>query len=114
MATPYSQIVGAQAVFNVTTGERYKIVSDEVIKYVLGYLGKPEGALDQNVLDKILSSPKAKNYINWKPAEITIDDLRKIEPGLSNEQLLLHIANPEGEFKAKLYALYGRRSITTG
>jgi oxaloacetate decarboxylase alpha subunit len=109
MATPYSQIVGAQAVFNITTGERYKIVSDEVIKYTLGYLGKPEGPMDQNVLDKILGSPKAKNFINWKPADITIDDLRKIEPGISDEQLLLHIANPEGEFKAKLHALYGRK-----
>jgi len=109
MATPYSQIVGAQAVFNITTGERYKIVSDEIIKYTFGYLGKPEGPLDQNVLDKILGSPKAKNFINWKPAEITIDDLRNIEPGISDEQLLLHIANPEGEFKAKLHALYGRK-----
>jgi oxaloacetate decarboxylase alpha subunit len=109
MATPYSQIVGAQAVFNITTGERYKIVSDEVIKYALGYLGKPEGPMDQNVLDKILGSPKAKKFINWKPADITVDDLRKIEPGISDEQLLLQIANPEGDFKSKLHALYGRK-----
>lgn len=109
MATPYSQIVGAQAVFNITTGERYKIVSDEIIKYALGYLGSVEGPLDQNVLDKILCSPKAKNFVNWKPADITVDELRKIEPGISDEQLLLQIANPVGEFKAKLHALYGRK-----
>jgi oxaloacetate decarboxylase alpha subunit len=109
MATPYSQIVGAQAVFNITTGKRYKIVSDEVIKYALGYLGKPEGPLDQNVLDKILSSPKAKKFNNWKPADITVEDLREIEPGISDEQLLLQIANPDGEFKTKLHALYGKK-----
>ena len=109
ITTPYSQIVGAQAVFNITTGERYKIVSDEVIKYALGYFGKAEGPLDQNVLDKILGSPKAKNFSNLKPADLTIDDLRKIETGISDEQLLLRIANPEGEFKAKPHALYGTK-----
>ena len=109
MATPYSQIVGAQAVFNIATGERYKIIPDEVIKYALGYLGKPEGPVDQNVLDKILNSPKAKGLLNWKPADITVDDLRKIEPGISDEQVLLQIANPEGKFKAKLHALYGKK-----
>ena len=109
MATPYSQIVGAQSVFNITTGERYKIVPDEVIKYALGYLGKPDGPMDQNVLDKILSSPKAKNFLNWRPADISIDDLRKIEPGISDEELLLRIANPDGEFRAKLNSLYGRK-----
>ncbi|MGB9629807.1 MAG: hypothetical protein ACPL6D_14220, partial [Thermodesulfobacteriota bacterium] len=35
MGTPYSQIVGAQAVENVIFGERYKHIPDEVIKYVL-------------------------------------------------------------------------------
>ncbi len=77
--------MGAQAAFNIATGERYKIVSDEVIKYTLLYSGKAEGSLDQNVLDKILGSPKAKNFVNWRPADITIDDLRKIEPGISDE-----------------------------
>jgi oxaloacetate decarboxylase alpha subunit len=109
MATPYSQIVGAQAVFNITSGQRYKIVPDEVIKYALEAYGKPDGTMDQNIKDKILSSPKAKNLVNWKPAEITVDDLRKLEPGLSDDELLLRIANPEGEFKEKLKALYGKK-----
>ena len=41
MATPYSQIVGAQAVENVISGERYKRVTDEALKYVLGLYGEP-------------------------------------------------------------------------
>ena len=41
MATPYSQIVGAQAFENVVSGERYKKMTDESIKYVLGYYGEP-------------------------------------------------------------------------
>lgn len=109
MATPYSQIVGAQALFNVTSGGRYKVVSDEVIMYMVGIYGETDGPLDQNVKDKILASPKAKKWFNWKPAEITIEDLRKLEPGLSDDDLLLRIANPDREFKDRLNALYGRK-----
>ena len=108
MATPYSQFVVAQALFNITSGQRYGIISDEVAKYALGYYGKPDGPWDQNIKDKILSSPKAKRFQNKKAPEITVDDLRKLEPGLSDDELLIRIANPEGEFKEKLNALYGR------
>ena len=38
MATPYSQIVGVQAVENVVSGERYKKIPDETIKYALQLL----------------------------------------------------------------------------
>ena len=113
MGTPYSQLVGAQAVFNVTSGERYKIIPDEVIKYMLGIYGEPDGPIEQNVKDKILSSPKAKKFFNWKVPEITVEDLRKLEPSLSDDELLLRIANPEGEFQDKLNALYGKKYITT-
>jgi len=109
MATPYSQIVGAQALFNVTAGERYKIVSDEIIRYVLGHYGEPDGPIDSNIKDKILGSPKAKWWLTWKEPEVTVEDLRKLAPGLSDEELLLKIANPESEFKDKLKILYGRK-----
>ena len=33
MATPFSQLVGTQAVLNIVTGERYSVVPDEVIQY---------------------------------------------------------------------------------
>jgi oxaloacetate decarboxylase alpha subunit len=106
MATPYSQLVGAQALFNVTAGERYKIVSDEVIRYFLGHYGEPDGPVDENIKDKILSSLKAKKWMNWKEPEVTIEDLRQLEPGLPDDKLLLKIGNPEGEFRDKLRALY--------
>lgn len=107
MATPYSQFVGAQALFNITTGERYKIVPDEVIRYVLGHYGEPDGPVDPNIKDKILGSPKAKRWLTWKEPEVTIEDLRQLEPGLPDDKLLLKIGNPEGEFRDKLRALYG-------
>jgi oxaloacetate decarboxylase alpha subunit len=106
-ATPYSQFVGAQALFNVTTGERYKIVSDEIIRYVLGHYGEPDGSVDPNIKEKILGSPKAKKWLNWKEPEVTVEDLRKLEPGLSDDELLFKVIDPGGEFRDKLRALYG-------
>jgi oxaloacetate decarboxylase alpha subunit len=111
MATPYSQIVGAQALFNITSGERYKIVSDEVIKYMLGFYGEPDGPVDQEVKEKILGSAKAKKWLKWKIPEITVDDLRReIGPGLSDDELLLQLLNPRGEVKTKLNTLYYGKS----
>ena len=108
MATPYSQIVGSQSVFNMTSGKRYKIVSDEVIKYAAGAYGEPDGPMDQDIKDKILSSPKAKKFLNWKPPDVSLKDLRReIGSDLSDEQLLLRLLNPDGEVKDKLRRLYG-------
>ena len=108
MATPYSQIVGSQSVFNITTGERYKIVPDEVIKYAAGGYGEPDGTMDQDVKDKILTLPKAKKFLNWEPPDVSLRDLRReIGSDLSDEQLLLQLLNPEGEVKNKLRVLYG-------
>ena len=109
MATPYSQIVGSQALFNITSGERYKIVSDETIKYMLGLYGEPDGPVDQEVKEKILGSPKAKKWLKWKVPEITVADLRReIGSGLSDDELLLQLLNPQGEVKTKLNTLYGK------
>jgi pyruvate/oxaloacetate carboxyltransferase/biotin carboxyl carrier protein len=97
MATPYSQIVGAQAVENVVSGERYKQIPDEVIKYVLGYYGEPIVPIDQNVMDRVMSLPRAKEFINWKPEgyDKSVEDLRReIGPELSDDELLLKILIP--------------------
>ncbi|MGH7661280.1 MAG: pyruvate carboxylase subunit B, partial [Vulcanimicrobiaceae bacterium] len=56
MITPFSQLVGTQAVFNVLHGKRYAIVPDEVKKYALGYFGKLVAPIDPNVLDRIVEN----------------------------------------------------------
>lgn len=53
MVTPFSQIVGVQAVFNVIEGERYKTVPSDLLQYANGYYGKPAAPIDPNVLDRI-------------------------------------------------------------
>ena len=97
MATPYSQIVGAQAVENVISGERYKQFTDEAIKYLLGYYGEPVGPVDQNVKDKVMSLSRTKEFINWQPENYLkpVDELRReIGPDLSDDDLLLKILIP--------------------
>jgi pyruvate/oxaloacetate carboxyltransferase/biotin carboxyl carrier protein len=97
MATPYSQIVGAQAVENVISGERYKTITDESIKYALEYYGKPVTPLDPNVMDRIMSLPRTKEFLNWNPEGYfkSVDELRsEIGPDLSDDDLLLKILIP--------------------
>ena len=104
MATPYSQIVGAQAVENVISGERYKTVTDEAIKYALEYYGKPVVPLDPNVMDRIMSLPRTKEFLNWKPEGYlkSVDELRReMDPKLSDDDLLLKILIPGKSAKRK-------------
>ena len=97
MATPYSQIVGAQAIENVISGERYKEMTDEAIKYVLGYYGEPVAPIDPNVMDRVMSLPRTKQFLNWKPEgyEKSVEEMRQeIGPELSDDDLLLKILIP--------------------
>ncbi len=97
MATPYSQIVGAQAADNVISGERYKQVSDSTIKYILGYYGDPVGPVDQNLVDRVMNVPRTKAFLDWKPENYlkSVEKLRKeIGPELSDDELLLKILIP--------------------
>jgi pyruvate/oxaloacetate carboxyltransferase len=102
MATPYSQIVGAQAMENVVSGERYGRVTDEAVKYVLGYYGEPAAAIDKHVVDRIMSLPQAEKLRSWKPAgyDKSVEELRReIGPELSDDELLLRILIPGGRVK---------------
>jgi oxaloacetate decarboxylase (Na+ extruding) subunit alpha len=101
MATPFSQLVGTQAVLNVVTGKRYSVVPDEVLMYVNGHYGKPVAPLDANVLDKIQSTPKAKTYHEWEPAQPSLAELRKrFGKGISDDELILRLLVPETDIAA--------------
>jgi pyruvate/oxaloacetate carboxyltransferase/biotin carboxyl carrier protein len=97
MATPYSQIVGAQAIENILSGERYQQFTDEAIKYLMGLYGEPVGPVDPNVMDRIMSLPRTKQFVDWKPEgyEKSVEVLRsEIGPELSDDDLLLKILIP--------------------
>ncbi len=97
MATPYSQIVGAQAIENVVSGERYARVTDEAVKYVLGYYGEPAAPIDREVMDRIMSLPRTEEFKDWAPEgyEKPVEELRReMGPELSDDDLLLKILIP--------------------
>ncbi len=103
MVTPLSQFVGSQAAINVILGERYKQVTDQVIKYALGQCGK-EGStsMDPDVKDKILSRPRAKELARWEPLEPSIQEMRSKlgGPGVSDEEMLLRWLMSKDEIEA--------------
>lgn len=96
MITPYSQYVGTQAALNVATGERYKVVVDEIIRFANGIYGEDSGYLwmDQDLKDRLLSSRRAAELatLDSRPADDrTIAELRVAlgGPGISDEELLM-------------------------
>lgn len=104
MATPFSQFVGVQAVLNVVTGERYKMVPDEVIQYALGHYGPLAKALEPSVADRILSTPRAREFVGWVRPQPTLAEIRsKMRRDLSDEDLLLRFMTSNEEVDA-MYA----------
>jgi pyruvate carboxylase subunit B len=67
LVTPTSQIVGTQAVLNVMTGDRYKMVPKEVKDYVKGLYGKSPAMIDPKVRLKILCDEEP---ITVRPADL--------------------------------------------
>ncbi len=106
MITPFSQLVGTQAVLNVLMGERYKSTTDEALRYVLGHYGKTPAPVDPKVLDKMLSLPEAKKFRNWQQPQPTIPELRKEigMPNISEDELLLRVLFAEEHVNATLAA----------
>jgi oxaloacetate decarboxylase alpha subunit len=75
LVTPTSQIVGTQAVLNVLSGERYKLVPGEVRDYILGHYGKPPAPINQEIARKVLGDQKP---IDCRPADLLEPIMDKI------------------------------------
>ena len=69
LVTPLSQMVGTQAVMNVISGERYKMVPKEINDYLHGKYGQAPGEVDETIRHKIIGDDKV---IDYRPA----DDLK--------------------------------------
>lgn len=67
LVTPTSQIIGTQAVLNVITGERYKLVPKEVKAYVKGLYGKPTIPLNKEITRRIIGD---EEIITCRPADL--------------------------------------------
>jgi len=69
LVTPLSQMVGTQAVLNVISKERYKIVPKEINDYLHGKYGKAPSPIDEEIKKKIIGDDEV---ITYRPA----DDLK--------------------------------------
>ncbi len=99
MATPFSQLVGTQAVLNVVTRERYAIVPDEIVEYAAGYYGEPVAPIQPDVLDRIMSSARAKEVLASPPEQPTIQELRKRYGTDDDDELILRALMPESDLE---------------
>ncbi|HBB05169.1 MAG TPA: oxaloacetate decarboxylase subunit alpha [Firmicutes bacterium] len=66
LVTPLSQMVGTQAVMNVITGERYKMVPKEIKDYLHGLYGKAPAPVDPEIKKKIIGDDPV---ITYRPAD---------------------------------------------
>jgi oxaloacetate decarboxylase alpha subunit len=114
MVTPFPQMVIGQALANVlsgnqpggavTGGGRYDQVPDQVIRYVLGSFGKPTMPVDPDVLDRILSRPRARE-LAAEPPPLPVAELRhRFGDRVGDEELLLRFGMPAAEVDAMLAA----------
>ncbi len=109
MVTPFPQIVCTQAMFNVTSGERYAQTPDQVIRYVLGRFGRPARPVDPEVMDRILSRPRAREIAAEPPPPPLAELRRRFSPNLSDEEFLLRATLPGDQVDAMVAAGPARR-----
>lgn len=89
MVTPFAQFVAIQAVYNITTGERYRSVPDEVKKYALGYYGRLVAPVAPDILDRIIENGSKAIPLRPEPPSPAVNDLRRKYPNSSDEERLL-------------------------
>ena len=97
LVTPMSQMVGIQAVFNVLTGNRYKIIPKEIKDYVKGMYGKSPVPISDEIKKIIIGDEK---IFTGRPADLIKDeyDLMKKEIGnlaKSDEDILTYACFPQ-------------------
>ena len=54
LVTPLSQMVGTQAIFNILTGQRYKLIPNEIKNYVRGLYGKSPVPISDEIKKTII------------------------------------------------------------
>ena len=67
LVTPLSQMVGTQSLMNVISGERYKLIPNEIKEYVKGMYGKPPAPISEEIQKKIIGDEET---ITTRPADL--------------------------------------------
>ena len=103
MVTPVSQFVATQATMNVVSGERWRDVSDEMVRYFLGHFYEPAAPVDPQVAERVLSLSRAAELRDLRP--ISLEGAReRFGTGISEEDLLLRLTMPAEQVDAMVAA----------
>ena len=76
LVTPMSQMTGTQAVFNVLTGERYKMIPKEIKDYVKGLYGKSPVPISDEMKKKIRGD---EEVFTGRPADLLNNEYEEIK-----------------------------------
>jgi oxaloacetate decarboxylase alpha subunit len=103
MVTPVSQFVATQATMNVVSGERWRDVSDEIVRYFHGHFFEPAAPVDPQIADRVLSTPRAAELRDLEP--LSLEGAReRFGAGISEEELLLRLTMPAEQVDAMVAA----------
>ncbi len=82
LVTPTSQIVGSQATLNIISGERYKVITNEIKNYLKGLYGKPPGDINENLRKLAIGTEKV---IDRRPADYLESEFTKLKTEIGNK-----------------------------
>ena len=99
IVTPVSQFIASQAARNVIDGERWKVVSDETIRYFWGHYGEPPAPVDQDVAERVLSQPRRRSCVS-SSRSASRAHVRASGARISDEELLLRLTMPAEQVDA--------------
>ncbi|MCB5953299.1 oxaloacetate decarboxylase subunit alpha [Enterococcus sp. BWT-B8] len=99
LVTPLSQMVGTQALMNVISGERYKLVPTEIKDYVRGLYGRPPAPISAEIQETIIGN---EEVITERPADLIAPQL----PGFREEIK----AYAKSEEDVLMYALFPQQA----
>ncbi|MDM8213931.1 oxaloacetate decarboxylase subunit alpha [Enterococcus hirae] len=97
LVTPLSQMVGTQALMNVISGARYKMVPNEIKDYVRGLYGRPPAPIAKEIQEKIIGNEKV---ITERPADLIAPQLPEFRKEIkqyahSEEDVLMYALFPQ-------------------
>ena len=97
LVTPLSQMVGTQALMNVISGQRYKLIPTEIKEYVRGLYGRPPAPIAEEIKQKIIGEDEV---LTVRPANLLAPQLPQFEKEISDyakstEDLLSYALFPQ-------------------
>ena len=97
LVTPLSQMVGTQALMNVISGERYKLVPSEIKDYVRGLYGKAPVPISEEIKELIIGQ---EAVVTVRPADLIASQLPEFrkeiaEYAKTEEDVLMYALFPK-------------------